>query len=526
MTIEDLTVPRDASYDLVISGGRIVDGSGEPAFVGDVGIDGDRVTAIGDLSSARFGQRIDASGMIVMPGMIDMHGHSDHSLLMSSSAQSKLSQGVTTDILGNCGMSGAPFRPANSLLGFTTEAAVDALGGRSWTTMASYMELLQECRPGLNVATQVGYGTALQLAQLETNDVAERATIALGHIREALEAGAVGATFGLYYPPERDCHSDELERVTSLVASQDAIISVHLRDEGGFSIGLDEAIDEIIRVCRPSNTRLEISHLKALGPGGWERIDRALELILQAKAEGMEIGADQYPYEAGELALVDALGLPRDLATTGAEIDIDQVNFRIAQRGGADRMVVAHANHRQDLLGLDLTEAVALVDLPFLDAIRVLVVDENVTVASFVVRETDLTRIMQYPWVGVGSDGVSIPLDLFSHLDNPHPRNFGCFSRYISRYVRDAQAVSLELGVRKATALPAERLRLKDRGQIRVGSYADIAVFKLEELNDHATYTEPSKLSSGMSHVIVNGKFAVHNGSMTDAGAGRVLSRS
>lgn len=518
-------VRERTEYDLILAGGTVVDGTGADAYVADIGVIGERVHAIGDLAGKSAARRIDVRGKVVTPGLVDLHGHSDHSLLMDNSAYSKLHQGVTTDVVGNCGMSAAPFRPRNSLLGFTTEAAVKAQKGRSWTDMASYIEQLADNKPACNVAPQIGYGTALLLGLAETSDMDEANRLALRHVEQSLEAGAVGVSLGLYYPPESDISPQHIAAVAKVVARYDALLSVHLRDEGGLTVGLDRAVEEVLVACRAHGTRTEISHLKALGPGGWERLDRTLELILKARDDGLDVAADQYPYDAGELALSNAVGVRRYKLLDGEPMDEDEVRHRVAQRGGAKRIRLAHCLNRSDLVGLDLEEAAAALGLPFMEAVYRLIVEENAIVSSHAMREEDIVRIMQFPWVGVGSDGVAIPKRLFRVLDNPHPRNFGCFTRFLAAYVRDKKVVSRELGVRKATQVGIQRVRIPERGELRPGYFADIAVFDWNGLRDCADYVNPAVSSKGTKYVVVNGQVAYERGRVTAARAGRVLTK-
>jgi N-acyl-D-amino-acid deacylase len=513
-------------FDVLIKNGTVVDGTGAEAQRADVGIVDDRIAAIGSLGDGTAKQVIDAEGLLVMPGLIDLHGHSDLTLLMDNSGESKLTQGITTEVVGNCGLSAAPFHDDRPILGFSVQAAMASIGGRGWTDMASYLSVLSDAEPSYNVVPLVGYGAALRASRAAADSPADLQRLALAHIEEALDSGAAGVSLGLYYPPERDATTDDLKQVAEAVARHDRLLTVHLRDESAFSIGLDQAIEEVLAPARAAGAKLQVSHLKALGPGGWDRLERALELLVGAREDGLDVAADQYPYDAGELSLAHALALDPDQIEAGAPVDEERVHRQIALRGGAARLKIARSDERGELVGLDLEQAIAKLGLPLAEAIRVLIVEDHAVVASHSMREEDVLKIMQFPWVSIGSDGVGIPLSLLELLDNPHPRNFGCFTRYLSRYVRDEAVVSLGEGVRKATSAAAERVGIFDRGSLKVGNYADIAVIDYPNLRDTATYEQPAAFSEGVRFVFVNGVPVLENGRMTSRRGGRVLAQA
>ncbi len=520
------------TFDLVIRGGLVCDGTGaEPARL-DVGMVGEHIAAVEDLRDAPARESLAAEGRIVCPGFIDVHSHSDTHLLIDPGAPGKVSQGITTEVIGNCGASAAPRFGQRRL---PADWATPALPG-PWRRMSEYLTLLEERRPAVNVVALVGHN-ALRgcVAGYEARPLSAEEMAGLDReLESALDEGAAGVSFGLAYSPGMYAPRPELRAVAQTAARRDAIVTVHMRSEGD---GLLESIEEMLGVARSSGARLQISHLKTSGSRNWSKLELALELIERARADGVRVAADRYPYTASATDL-DVI-LPSWAAAGGrAEIlarlreGASRNRIRailLAERPTRDdwARIVIGSTRRDDLrpfTGMTLPEVGERLGLEPVDAALRLMEEDALGTQAFFhgMCEANMWRILAQPWVMLGTDaGVRSPIGPLSR-DHPHPRAYGAMPRFL-RAALDGRTVPLAEAIRKMTALPAAQFGLRDRGRIAPGMKADLIVFDPDRVADRADFASPHRLSEGIELVLVNGVATWRGGAMTGARAGRVL---
>jgi N-acyl-D-aspartate/D-glutamate deacylase len=484
--------------DLAISGGTVVDGTGASAFAADVGIAGGRIVAVGALAQPAR-RVIDARGLVVAPGFIDVHAHDDMALIRGPRLDFKVMQGVTTEVVGNCGSGVAPVSPdyrqhyevfLSSVLG----PAADF----SWNTTAEFYAALEKAGPSLNVAAFAPHGT-LRFAVMgmeprppSTAEMEQMKEL----LEEALAAGAIGLSSGLIYPPGAFATTDELIELCRVVAGHGGMYASHIRNEGDHLL---EAVDEAISIGREAGVPVQISHHKASGRGNWGKVVDSLALIDRARAEGLDVTVDVYPYTAGSTLLTVILA-------GGVE------------EGGPEDVLVAAAPRRPELEGKSLQQIGELMALPPLEAGQKLVQeDPSVVAIGFGMAEEDVRRVMAHPAAMFGSDGIP------SAGGKPHPRLYGTFPRVLGTYVRRENVLGLEEAVHKMTDLPARKHRLAERGRLAPGYHADVTVFDPRLINDLATYQDPRRYPDGIRYVIVNGEVVVEAGRHTGKSAGCVL---
>ena len=528
-------------FDLKLEGGQVLDGTGAPARRADLGITGDRIAAIGDLSRERAGRTLDARALTVTPGFIDVHSHSDWRLWGNRRAESKIRQGVTTEVVGNCGFSPAPvsdeFR--DDLRGFALylPPGMDF----TWRTMRDYLRRYEDGGVALNVVQLVGHGT-LRIAAM---GFARRPPTAReqAHMErlmdESMAGGAAGLATGLIYAPGSFAATDEIVGIARRAGARGGFYASHIRGEGATLL---EAVREAIQVGREGGLPVQVSHIKAAGRAHWGRVPEALALIDAARAEGLDVRADVYPYTASSTTLRTLLPdwaleggietMLRRLADPAARARIRaelSSGSGILTRGLAwEDIMVAYAPSRPDAQGRRLSEIAAAWGKDPLDAAIELIVAEHGKgyMILFQLDEQDVRRALVHPHVMIGSDGSSLAVDGELGEGKPHPRSYGTFPRVLGRYAREEGVLGLAEAVRKMTALPADRLGLADRGVLREGARADVVAFDAARVSDRATYEEPHRYAAGVEHVVVNGRVVVERGEHTGALPGRVLSRT
>lgn len=497
-------------YDLIIRGGRVLDGTGNPWYFADIAVTGDRIAAMGDLGDATARRTIDAAGLYVAPGFIDSHSHAGGGLARESLSRARplLAQGVTTVFVNPDG--GGP---------------IDMLEQR---------EALLEHGLGVNVAQMMPHGSVrgAVLGPADRAPSAAELEDMRALVRAGMEAGAFGLSSGPYYAPGSFASTEELIDLAKIAAEYDGVYTSHIRDEADYTIGVVAAVDEVIRVAREAALPGIVTHIKVLGPRVWGYSGALVKRIERAREQGIEVFADQYPYEASSTSLAAAL-LPRwaqaggrdSLAARLADATVRQrvrseMVENLERRGGADRIQFASwTDHSVE--GSTLDQVAAQRGIHPIDLALEMVAGNSPSIVSFNMDEDDIALLMVQPWTMTSSDGTLVEMG----SGVPHPRAYGTFPRKLRRYVVERGVVSLEHAIRSMTSLPAAVMRVPDRGMLRPGAFADIVVFDLARVRDAATYQQPHQLAEGMVHVLVNGRLAVDGGSFTESLHGRVLSR-
>ncbi|MFW5871328.1 MAG: N-acyl-D-amino-acid deacylase family protein [Verrucomicrobiota bacterium] len=517
--------------DIKITGGTVYDGTGRAPVKTDVGINKDAICKLGNLNAAESHVTIEASGLAVCPGFIDAHSHSDTYLLIDPFSTSKIFQGITTEIVGNCGSSAAPLYPPHRMPSDWEAQTYPA----HWRTMEDYRMLLERIAPAVNVAPLVGHRN-LRVAAMGFEH--RRATFGELEmmkrlLEEALDQGGRGLSTGLIYAPSSSADVEEISALTGIVAAREGVYTSHMRNEGSALIA---AIEETLLIARKSGVTTEISHLKASGRQNWPLIDTALSYIDQAIDSGLPVAADRYPYTTGYTDL-DVV-LP-DWAHDGGR---ENLLARLADRGSVDRIrkdllnardeedwacvIIGSTSHPDNtrFRGQGLTDVAASLDLHPVDAIIHLAKTDKLQTTAFFggMKEENMRKVLATPWVMVGTDASLRTPGGTLGQDFPHPRAYGTYARYFD-ICSGIPGMSLAEAIRKVTSLPARHFGLKGRGLIKKGNYADLVIFDPDNFKDHSNYSNPHQLTAGIKHLCVNGQLTIHNTRLTSARAGMIL---
>ncbi len=520
-------------FDILIVNGRVVDGAGNPWFKADVGITGESISAIGKLQDSGVGRTIDAEGLVVAPGFIDIHGHSSYSVLIDPRVESKVRQGVTTEVSGNCGTSPAPMNGAVREYRETfMRAQLPESFDLDWETMGEYLDKIDERGAAFNVVPLVGQGSVRQNVmgfedrQPTKGELAEMRDLIAG----AMKDGAWGMSSGLVTTPSCYADTDELTELAKMVAEHRGVYYIHLRGE---SETLFKALDEAFEIGKRSGVSLEIVHFKASGRDNWGNTEEGLRRIEEARAQGMDITLDQYPYIASSIGL-SAL-IPPWAHEGGNDRLLERLRDPKVRRkikegptrltNELDDVLISFAKNKPDYEGKKVTEIARMEDKDPMDTVFDLLLAENAQAGMVVfgMSEEDVEQVMRSPYMMVCSDGVGVSPSGTHNRGKPHPRYYGAFPRVLSRYVREKCVLSLQEAVRKMTSLPAQRIGLRDRGLLREGFKADVVLFDPETVNDEAAFTDPHRFPKGIPYVMVNGGLVVDGGGQTGALPGRVL---
>lgn len=484
-------------YDVIIRNGTVVDGTGAPGMRAHVAVKGDRIARIGEVDGEAE-RVIDASGRTVAPGFIDVHAHDD-AACMTTPMDFKLMQGVTTDIVGNCGAGVAPaVEGRRGLPG--VELILGPLPDAGWNTFGEYMDAVAASRPAINIGCFVPHGIVRYChlgMDRRAPDEAELAAMQ-ADVDEGMAAGALGMSTGLIYQPGTHATTDEVIALAKVVAGHGGLYMSHIRNEAE---ALLDAVDEAITIGREAGLPVQISHHKAAAPEVWGKTADSIRMIEAANAAGGDVAFDVYPYIAGSTILAAARGVRR-------EIDPETI-------------VVASVHTHREYEGKSLAEIGGMLGIEDGEQIiaRVLSEEPGAVAIFFSMHEDDVRRVVSHPLCMIGSDGIPTP------TGKPHPRLYGTFARVLERYVREERLFSLEEGVRKMTQLPAQRFQLADRGELREGAYADIVVFDADTIADIATYAEPRQYPAGVDYVLVNGVVAAEAGKQVERHAGVLVRR-
>ena len=526
---------------VVLRGGDVADGTGAPPARADVLVEAGRVAAVGEVAAPPGAEELDVVGKVVAPGFIDIHTHCDFTLHRWPRADSMVRQGVTTVVVGNCGHSTFPVGDGErrELLKAYSNFLADDLGW-TWTDAAGFARVLGSLPLAPNVALQVGHGTA-RVAAMGFDDRAPtdaeleamRASVA-----DAMEAGAFGLSTGLIYPPGTYATTDEIVALAEVAAAHGGFYSTHMRNEGPAVL---DSIAETIEVAERAGIPVEISHHKVLGRRNWGLTEKTLALIDDARSRGLDVTADQYPYEASATTMTALLptwavegGTERMRARLADAADRARIRREVLDGPGGNRpkrdfepdtvLVASVPSEDPALVGATLVEIARARGLEPVDAMLDLLAEHGggVEVVIFAIGEEDIRRVMSHPAVAVASDGWTLNPEAGGC---PHPRSYGTFARVLGHYVREEHHLSLGEAVRKMTSLPAARLGLADRGRIGAGAWADLVVFDPATVAERATFTDPHRYCSGVSHVFVNGEHVIDDGEDTGAASGRVLRR-
>jgi len=527
------------AYDVVIRGGDLYDGSGAPPIRGDVAIRGDRIVYVGDHAPGAGRAEVDAHGLAVAPGFINMLAHPEESLIIDGRAQSDLRQGVTLEVMGESSM--GPLNPAMKAL--LAQRQGDLRYAVDWTSLGEYLDRLQRRGVSPNIASFVGAGTVRTyvLGEADIQPTPAQLTQMQGLVHDAMEQGALGVTTALIYTPEGFARTPELIALAKESARCGGIYIAHMRSEGD---RVEEAVQETIDIARASGGPAEIYHLKVAGRENWGKLDAVIAMVEAARGQGVRITADMYTYTAGATGLDAAMppwvqsggletwiGRLKDPAIRSrviAEMRDPKASWEnLLGHAGADgTLLLAFKNPAlKPLTGQTLAEVARMRGVSPQDAAIDLVIEDGsrVGVAYFLMSEDNIRRQVALPWVSFGSDEAApAPVGAFLQA-NPHPRAYGNFARVFAKYVREDKALSTAEAVRKLTALPAGVLSLSDRGWLKVGYHADVVVFDPATFQDHATYDKPHQFSTGVSQVLVNGAFALRDGAPTGAPTGQVV---
>ena len=541
LAIYSWAAPQASPFDLVIINGHVIDGTGSPWYSGDVGVREGKIVAIGTLKDAARTRTIDARGMVVAPGFIDMLGQSELTILVDPRLPSKIYQGITTEITGEGG-SAAPL----------SDAIIHADGASfahyhitpDWRTLQQYFARLEKQGMGINFASYVG---ATQVRRMVLGDDDKQPTAAQLEqmkelVRQAMQEGAVGVSTSLEYAPAPYAKTEELIAFASVAGKFGGIYATHMRNESGAVL---PAIDEAIRIGREGHLPVEIWHIKVAGKQNWGRMPEVLAKINAARADGMDISANTYAYPAwfnsmsafippwahdgGDAKLVQRLKDPatrarirKDLMT--ASNDWDNEWHEIP---GPEAVLIGVAQNPKllPLQGKRLSEIAKLWGKDPMDALFDLLIEDNAftEVAVFGMSEPDVALALQQPWVSVDNDSSGTSPEGILGQEHPHPRAYGTFPRILRKYVREEKKLALEEAIRKFSALPAQRMRLTDRGVLKSGMWADVVIFDPATIKDLATFENPNQLSQGMQYVLVNGVPVIDEGKMTGVLPGKVL---
>jgi dihydroorotase/N-acyl-D-amino-acid deacylase len=534
-------VVADLPFDLVITNGHIVDGTGSPWYSGDIGIRDGHIAAIGNLSAAARKRTFDAKGKVVAPGFVDMLGQSEATILVDPRLPSKIYQGITTEITGEGG-SAAPLNDAI--------IAADLAGyehykiNPDWRTFRQYFSRLEKQGMGINLASYVGATQVrrMVLGDADVQPTPEQLEKMKALVRDAMRDGAVGVSTSLMYAPAPYAKTEEIIALASEASKFGGIYATHMRNE---SDSVLESIDEAVRIGREAHIPVEIWHFKVAGKANFGHMPELVARVNKARAEGVDVEADTYAYTAwfnsmsafvpawahdgGDAKLIERLKDPatrsrirKDMETPSKDWDNEWDEIS----GPQDVMISVVENPAlKKFQGKRLTEVAKTLNKDPMDALFDLLIEDKAFTecAVFGMSEPDVALALQQPWVSVDNDSSGTSPEGILGEEHPHPRAYGTFPRILRKYVREEKKLTLEEAIRKFSALPAQRMRLTDRGVLKLGMWADVVVLDPETVRDVATFDDPNRLSEGMEYVLINGVPVVENGKMTGALPGKVL---
>lgn len=526
-------------YDILIKNGKIIDGTGNPWFLADIGIVKDKVVFIGNSKEGEIEakEKIDANGKYVTPGFIDLHTHSDFTILPNPLGESKIRQGITTEIGGNCGFSLGPVenKYLEQLKKFVAFMPVEL--SWDWEDIGGFLSKIKAQGTSVNFGTLVGQGVLRIAAMGFDNRVAQDRELEKmkRDLQTALDQGAVGLSVGLVYAPGSYAPKEELIKLVKVVAKNNKIFTTHVRDEGEM---VEESIGEVLNIAEQTGVSLHISHLKATGQDNWPKMDKIIEMIEKTRAKGIDVTFDVYAYNALNTLLTALLpGWGQDGGVEAIVRRIEDKSSKLAlmeelekenlKYGGWQSIMVASVKYVQNKWAEGKTimqiakeqgkvPAEAMLDLLHDDECSIMAV-------CFSMDDENVIKALKHPLSMLGSDGKSLSLEGQLAAGRPHPRNYGAFPRFIARYVREKGIMPLEEAIRKMTSAPAQKLKQSRRGILKEGFYADVIIFDYERIEDKATFIKPQQYPEGIEYIIVNGKITICHGQHTGALAGQII---
>ena len=523
-------------FDVLVQHARVIDGTGNPWFRGDIAIRAGRIEAVAPHLPTDAAEIVDASPYVACPGFIDAHTHSDYVFFIDPTAQSKVRQGVTTEVIGNCGMSGAPY------FGGAKEKLLPSSRGfvPTWESVPEYLDALARQRKTVHLAPLIGHGT-LRAAVVGHEDrpaTAEELSRMAALLAEGLQAGAVGMSTGLYFAPGAYATLPELVELARVAGRHGVVLTSHIRDEGSRSVGFIAAVQEIIQIGRRAEAPVHVSHIKAFGPDTWHTAGEVLRILDAARRGGVDVTCDQYPYDTtgGGLAadtlpygfqagksptqVSEALRLPAVRAAIRAEVAAN-----IQKRGGPGVLTLSTYPADPGLEGETLAAICDRRGADPPDVVMDLIADGYE--AHWNCRSLspqDVDAFLRYPPTMIGSDGSSLSTEGPLSGGNPHPRNFGAFARVLREFVRERGVLSLEEAIRKMTSLPAQRFSLRDRGRLQPGMRADLVLLDVDAVQD-ATFERPKQYPAGIPWVMVGGRWVIRETKFTGKLPGELAQR-
>ena len=540
LLLTSLALAQTPSFDIVITHGHIVDGTGSPWYSGDLGIRDGKVATIGNLATAPRQRTIDAEGKVVAPGFIDMLGQSELTILVDPRLPSKIFQGITSEITGE----GGSIAPLDEAIIQSDRRAFEHFKiTPDWRTFREYFARLEKQGMGINLASYVG---ATQVRRMVLGDDDKQPTPAQleqmqALVRDAMKDGTVGVSTSLEYAPAPYAKTEELIALATEASKYGGIYATHMRDE---SASVLEAIDEALRIGREAHIPVEIWHLKVAGKDNWGHMPEVVAKINAARAAGADVSADTYAYTAwyngfsafippwahdgGDAKLIERLKDPVTRARIRKEMLTPSKDWdnEWQEISGADAVMIGAVENPAlaPLLGKRLSEIAKSSNKDPMDALfDILIEDPSTEVAVFGMSQPDVTLALQQPWVAIDNDSEGTSPEGLLGQAHPHPRAYGTFPRILAKYVREEKVLTLEDAIRKFSALPAQRMRLTDRGVLKAGMRADVVIFDPATVHDRATFDNPNQLSEGMEYVLVNGVPVIDQGKMTGALPGKVL---
>lgn len=530
-----------APFDVIIRNGHIIDGTGSPWYSGDIGIRDGKIAAIGLLSATPAKKTIDAHGMVVAPGFIDMLGQSELTILVNPHLPSKIFQGITTEFTGE----GSSAAPLNDAIVQADKISYDHLQiTPDWRTLQQYFARLEKQGMGINLGTYVGATQVRRMVLGDDNRAPSAAELEQmkSLVRDAMHQGAVGLSTSLQYAPAPYATTEELIALAAEAGKLGGVYATHMRSEGS---AITAAIDEAIRIGREGKIPVEIWHIKAAGKPQWGQMPQIVAQIEKARASGVDISANTYAYPAwfnsfsafippwahdgGDAKLVERLKDPALRARIRKEMETPSTTWdnEWQEIAGPEAILVCVVQNPKlvPLQGKTIAEIAKLWNKDAIDTIFDLLIQDNAftEVAVFGMSEPDVTLALQQPWVSVDNDSQGTAPDGLLGQEHPHPRAYGTFPRILRKYVREEKKLRLEEAIRKFSALPAQRMHLADRGVLKAGMWADVVVFDPQTITDRATFENPNQLSEGMQFVLINGMPVIEDGKATNALPGKVL---